>query len=162
EVLEKQPAAPNALRKEIPAELSRVVLRCLAKDRKARFQNYDDLREALLPFRAPDQVPANPARRAIAGIIDDLFAYGPSFLFLAYCSFDPLDYFVRQRTANAALVWIAFYAWYLLYFGLTEGVWGSAIGKSICGLRVVGKDGQVPGIPRALLRAVIYILPMIL
>src|SRR5439155_20914504 len=109
EVLEKQPAAPNALRKEIPAELSRIVLRCLVKDRKARFQNYDDLREALLPFRAPDQVPANPARRAIAGIIDDLFAYGPSFLFLAYWSFDPLDYFVRQRTANAALVWIAFY-----------------------------------------------------
>ena len=162
EVLEKQPSPPNALREEIPAELSRIVLRCLVKDRKARFQNYDDLREALLPFRAPDQVPANPARRAIAGIIDDLFAYGPSFLFLAYWSFDPLDYFVRQRTANAALVWIAFYAWYLLYFAITEGLWGSAPGKSICGLRVVGKDGQVPGIPRALLRTVIYMFPMIL
>jgi hypothetical protein len=41
-------------------------------------------------------------------------------------------------------------------------LWGSALGKAICGLRVVGKDGQVPGFPRALLRAAIYIFPMIL
>jgi len=162
EVLEKDPAPPNALRKDIPAELSRVVVRCLAKHRKARFQSYEDLREALLPFCAADVVPASPARRFIAGIIDDLFAYGPSFLFLAYWSFDPLDLFVRERTPTAAGVWIAFYGWYLLYYGLAEGLWGSALGKSICGLRVVGPDRNVPGIPRALLRVAIYVSPMVL
>ena len=162
EVLEKQPAAPNAVRKDIPAELSRIVLRCLAKERDARFQTYDELRDALLPFRAADQVPAHPARRVIAGIIDDLFGYGPCFLFLIYWSFDPLDHFVRERTTMAALIWVAFYAWYLLYYGLAEGFWGAAIGKTICGLRVVGPDGHVPGVPRALLRAAIYVLPMVL
>jgi hypothetical protein len=162
EVLEKEPAAPNAVRKEIPPELSRLVMRCLAKNRKARFQSYEELREALLPFRAADVLPANPARRVIAGIIDDLFAYGPGFLFLAYWSFDPLDYFVRERTATAAIVWIAFYGWYLLYYAIAEGLWGSAFGKTICGLRVVGRGGQVPGIPRALLRVAIYVSPMVL
>lgn len=159
EVLERHPAAPNTLRSEIPAELSRVVLRCLAKDRKARFSSYAKLREALLPFTSAETVPANPARRVLAGIVDDLFAFGPSFLFLAYWSFDPLDMFVRERTAAAALVWIAFYAWYLMYYAIAEGLWGSAIGKSICGLRVVGPNGHAPGIPRALLRVSIYLLP---
>jgi eukaryotic-like serine/threonine-protein kinase len=162
EVLEKEPATANALRKDIPAELSRVVTRCLAKNRKARFQSYAELREALLPFRAAEVVPANPARRTIAGIIDDLFAYGPSFLFLVYWSFDPLDHFARERTATAALVWLAFYGWYVLYYGIAEGLWGSAFGKAICGLRVVGRDGHLPGIPRALLRAGIYLLPTVL
>ncbi|HKQ40483.1 MAG TPA: protein kinase, partial [Verrucomicrobiae bacterium] len=162
EVLEKQPAAPNALRKEIPPELSRIVLRCLAKDRQGRFQNYEQLRDALLPFRAAERVTANPARRAIAGIIDDLFAYGPSFLFLAYWSFDPVDHFVRERTPTAALIWIAFYAWYLLYYAIAEGIWGAAFGKTICGLRVIGPRGHAPGIPRAMLRTAIYMSPMVL
>ena len=162
EVLEKQPAAPNAVRKDIPAELSRIVLRCLAKNREARFQNYDQLRDALLPFRAADQAPAHPARRILAGIIDDLFAYGPSFLFLAYWSFDPLDHFVRERTPVSAMVWGVFYGWYLLYYGLAEGFWGAAIGKTICGLRVVGTDGHVAGVPRGVLRASIYVLPTLL
>ena len=162
EVLEKQPAAPNAIRKDIPGELSRIVLRCLAKDRESRFQDYGQLREALLPFRAADRVPASPARRVLAGIIDDLFAYGPGFLFLAYWSFDPLDHFVRERTPTAALVWIAFYSWYLLYFSIAEGLWGSAIGKTICGLRVVGSGGHAPGIPRALLRTALYVIPTVI
>lgn len=162
EVLEKQPAAPNALRKEIPAELSRVVLRCLNKDRKSRFQSYDQLREVLLPFHAAETVPANPARRVLAGLIDDLFAYGPSFLFIAYWSFDPLDLFVRERTLTAALVWIGFYSWYLLYYTIAEGLWGCALGKSIGGLRLVNANGQTPGFARALLRVSIYVLPTIL
>lgn len=162
EVLEKQPAAPNTLRKEIPGELSRIVLRSLNKDREARFQNYEQLREALLPFRAADRVPASPARRVLAGIIDDLFAYGPSFLFLAYWSFDPLDHFVRERTPTAAMVWLAFYGWYLVYYSVAEGLWGSAIGKTICGLRVVGADGHAPGILRALLRVATYVLPTVI
>lgn len=162
EVLEKKPAPPSALRQDIPAELSKIVLRCLAKDRAARFQSYADLREALLPFSAVETVPAKPARRFLAGAIDDLFAYGPSFLFLTYWSFDPLDYFVRERTAIAALVWLAFYFWYFVYFGVAEGLWGAALGKTICGLRVVGKSGHAPGISRALFRVTVYVLPTVI
>ena len=162
EVLDKQPAAPKSLRAEIPAELSRVVLRCLAKERKARFQTYAELRDALLPFRVAEVVPARPAMRFLAGLIDDLIAYGPSWLFLIYWSMDPLDKLAHERTLHAALVWVPFFVWYLVYYTIAEGLWGAGLGKSICQLRVVGKDGQPPGLGRALLRVFIYSLPVTL
>jgi len=159
EVLDKQAEAPSALRSEIPAELSRTILKCLAKDRRARFQSYSELREALLPFRAAEVEPAKPARRFIAGFMDDMVAYGPSLLFLAYWSFDPLDNLVRERTLRAALVWVPFYLWYLLYYAILEGRWGAGLGKTVCGLRVVGPDRQVPCVLRAILRTGIYMIP---
>ncbi len=162
EVLDKQPAAPHALRREIPAELSKAIQRCLAKDRKARFQSYSELREALLPFRAAAALPANPARRFLASLVDEMAAYAPSMLFLVYWSFDPLDHLARERTLAAALLWAPFFFWYLLYYAVAEGLWGAALGKSICGLRVIGPEGQAPGLPRALLRTAIYQMPYLL
>jgi tRNA A-37 threonylcarbamoyl transferase component Bud32/uncharacterized RDD family membrane protein YckC len=162
EVLDKQPAAPKTLRTEIPAELSKILLRCLAKDRKARFQSYADLRDALLSFRAVEVTPAKPAMRFLAAWIDELIAYGPSLLFLTYWSLDPLDKFAHERTLHAALVWLPFYVWYLCYYAVSEGLWGAAIGKSICGLRVIGRDAQRPGIASALMRVFVYSLPLTL
>ncbi len=40
----------------------------------------------------------------------------------------------------------------VLYFVLLEGLGGATIGKRMLGLRVVGTDGQYPGIKRALIR----------
>jgi eukaryotic-like serine/threonine-protein kinase len=162
EVLDKQPEAPQALRPDIPPELSKVIQRCLAKDRKARFQSYADLRDALLYFRAAAAVPAGPAKRVLAGLVDDLVAYGPCLLFLVYWSVDPLDKLVSERTIAAALVWTPFCLWYLLYYAVAEGLWGAALGKSICGLRVVGPGRQAPGLPRALLRTTVYLMPFFL
>jgi len=162
EVLDKQPAAPATLRGEIPSELSRVVMRCLAKDRKTRFQNYAELRDALLPFRRADAIPAKPAFRFVAGLVDDMIAYLPSAVYLSFWSLDPLDMLVRDRTLHAALVWLAFYSWYFIYFAVTEGLWGAALGKTLCGLRVVDAVGQAPGIGRAAVRTLIYMLPGLL
>ena len=39
-----------------------------------------------------------------------------------------------------------------LYFVLLEGATGATLGKRLLGLRVVGTDGQCPGIKRALIR----------
>jgi uncharacterized RDD family membrane protein YckC len=162
EVLDRAPETPNSVRAEIPPGLSRVILRCLAKDRKARFQTYAELREALLPFRGTEVVPAKPAMRILADLIDCLVAYAPSLLFLIYWSFDPLDHFTRERTLAAAFIWVPFYLWYLLYYAVAEGLWGAGLGKTVCGLRVIGPDRNVPGLPRALLRTMIYIAPSIL
>lgn len=162
EVLDKQPAAPKALRDEIPTELSKVILRCLAKDRKARFQSYAELRDALLPFRAEEVVPAHPAMRFLATALDDIIAYAPIWACLIYTSVDPLDRLTRERTWEALLVWLGFYTFYLAYYTISEGLWGAAIGKSICGLRVVGKDRQSPGVLRALLRVLVYSSPWVL
>ena len=159
EVLDKAPAPPKSLREEIPIELAKVILRCLAKERKARFQSYAELRDALLPFRSSEAVPAKPAMRFLAGAVDDLVAYGPWLLFIAYWSFDPLDKFSRERTLHAALVWLSFYAFYLVYYAIAEGLWGAGIGKMLCGLRVVRRDGQRAGIRRAALRVLIYSYP---
>jgi uncharacterized RDD family membrane protein YckC len=162
EVLDKQPEPPQAVRGEIPAELSKIVLRCLSKERAARFQTYAQLRDALLPFRAVEAAPAGPARRFLAGIIDDLVAYGPNLLFIIYWSLDPLDRFMRERTLNTALVWLPFCLWYLFYYAFTEGRWGAGFGKTICGLQVVAADHQAPGFLRALRRVAIYAAPAML
>ncbi|MEW6156475.1 MAG: protein kinase [Verrucomicrobiota bacterium] len=159
EVLDKPATSPQALRSDLPAALSKLLLRCLAKDRKARFQSYAEFRDALLPFREAEAVPATPARRFLAGLMDDFIAYGPSMLFLVYRSFDPLDVFVREQTLHAAMVWAPFFLFNLSYYAVAEGLWGAAIGKSLCGIQVVGPTRQAPGIGRAALRALIYLMP---
>ncbi|MDB6031796.1 MAG: pknH 2, partial [Verrucomicrobiales bacterium] len=159
EVLDKQPEAPSAIRQDIPDELSRVMLRCLAKDRKARFQTYDELRNALLPFAARETEAAAPARRFFASIVDELVAYGPSLMFLVYWSFDPLDKLSRERTLSAVLTWLPFYLWYLAYYSVSEGLWGAAIGKHLLGLRVVDLQNRRPGLLKALLRTAVFMVP---
>ncbi|HWN96180.1 MAG TPA: protein kinase [Methylomirabilota bacterium] len=162
EVLDKQPASPKSLRAEIPGELSKILLRCLAKDRKARFQTYTELRDALLPFRAAEAVPARPAMRVLAALIDETIAFGPSWIFLIYWSLDPLDKLAHERTWHAAAIWFPFFVWYLSYYAINEGLWGAGLGKSICGLRVVGMNRQPPGVLRALFRTLTSSLPITL
>ena len=45
------------------------------------------------------------------------------------------------------------------YFAITEGVWGASLGKALCGFRVVTENGARPRFARALLRALVFILP---
>src|SRR5690606_36567572 len=52
-VLNVEPRAPRDLLPEIPVALSDAVMRCLQKDRKARFQNVAELARALEPLVAP-------------------------------------------------------------------------------------------------------------
>lgn len=162
EVLDEQPPAPCQLRDGIPDDLSRIVMRCLAKDRGARYQTYGQLRDALLPFRATETVPAPPARRILANILDECLAFAPGFLYFGYWGLEPLDALMGERTLTAALVWLGCYVWYALYYAIWEGRTGAAAGKFLCGLRVVRLDGQVPGFARALYRVVLFSLPNVL
>ncbi len=162
EVLDKQPEAPKTLRPELPTELSKILLRCLEKERKNRFQTYAELRDAMLPFRAGEVVPGKPARRFLADCVDFFISYGPSLLFAACWSFDPLQMFAQEQTLHSGLVWLPFFLWHLLYRAVSEGVWGAGIGKALCGLRVVGPDRQAPGFVRALVRVLVYMVPFTL
>jgi serine/threonine-protein kinase len=49
-ILEKDPVAMASLAPEVPPELEAIVLRCLEKNRKARFRNVAELAIALYPF----------------------------------------------------------------------------------------------------------------
>jgi eukaryotic-like serine/threonine-protein kinase len=166
EVLDKAPPNPRQLRSDIPKALARVIMRCLAKDRTRRFKDYAVLRDALLPFTSVAATPATVGLRFVAGLIDELIAFGPSYLVMVFSANDPLQHFVQTRTLSTFGVWIIFFAWYILYYAVPEGLRGAALGKTICRLRVVGSDRQPPGVPRALGRALIfastYVIPSLL
>jgi serine/threonine-protein kinase len=57
-ILTTEPKPPDAITAGLPAGLSDVVMRCLAKDAETRFQNVEELAAALLPFatRRPTSV----------------------------------------------------------------------------------------------------------
>jgi len=50
EVINGSPRPPTELRRDIPAGLEAVILRCLEKDREQRYPNVADLATALVPF----------------------------------------------------------------------------------------------------------------
>jgi serine/threonine protein kinase len=159
QVLEKQPEAPQQVRSEIPSELSKIVARCLAKAPSARYQSYDQLREALLPYRNLAQEPAKPRARILAGIIDELIAWAPASIYSIISGSNPLEQLLRERTPGAILTWLPFLIWPAAYYGVLEGLWGAALGKSLCGLRVLTAKGQLMGVGRGVLRWAIFDLP---
>jgi len=46
---------------------------------------------------------------------------------------------------------------YGLYLAIPEGMWGASLGKAICRLRVVDRNRNRIGIPKALGRTAIFI-----
>jgi eukaryotic-like serine/threonine-protein kinase len=156
EVLDKNPPSPRELRVEIPKGLARVIMRCLAKDRAARFPSYAALREALLPFAASAATPATVGWRFVAGTIDDFIGWTPMWVYLVILGFDPVNNVIQSRTASAVMVWLAFQLGYILYYAIPETLWGAAVGKAVCRLRVVGSDRNPPSFARAMGRALIY------
>ena len=54
---------PSKLQADVPADLERVILRCLAKSPEDRFQDVDSLEEALAECAAADQWTQSQAAR---------------------------------------------------------------------------------------------------
>jgi serine/threonine protein kinase len=160
-VLDKSAPSPRSVRADIPEELSRIVLRCLAKQAGDRFANYDELRRALLPFDSTAPTPATLGLRFIAGCIDHFILSALNLV--PIFSID----LASALQGNAALqpglirVSLGLLLFRISYFAIPEGLWGASIGKAMFGLRVAGLDRSAPGIPRALLRAVIFALPVL-
>jgi len=156
EVLDKTPPSPDRLRSEVPAGLAKVVMRCLAKDRKARFASYAALRDAMLAFSSTAPSPAVIGLRFVAGMVDEFAAYLPSLMLLFWLGRDAVENLSVNRTTTAALIAIGFLLWDLLYYAVPEGLWGASVGKAVCGLRVVGPNRGPAGLPRSLLRSLIF------
>lgn len=158
-VLEKPAPSPCLLRPEIPKAVEQAVLRCLAKQPAQRFKDYDELRHALLPFSSAEPAAAPLGLRLAAGIIDRillglLIVAGASIL----SNFPGYEHLAFNELRSPRLLWEF---WPLvgqaLYFALFEGLCGAGIGKYFCRLRVVGPNRGLPGLPRSLGRALIYI-----
>lgn len=143
-ILKEPPQSPSSLRPDIPKRLAATVLRCLAKERSERFGSYAELRRELFPFSSSSPIAADLRTRILAGIIDQIILGLHQLFYGAYIGAGGSYKFHPDR-ATATLLGAAIQ---VLYYGLLEGIWGASIGKTICGIRVVGPDKNVPGLPK--------------
>ena len=158
-VLERPAESPATLHRDIPKGLCAAVLRCLEKQPAQRFRNYADLRAAILPFASTAPTPATLGWRVLAYVIDltiwSVVTWPVGYLLMTRTGWltDPAGF---PPLAVVGIL-VGFVLW-ILYWALTEGLWGASPGKAICCLRVVGPGRNVPGVPRALLRAAIFMI----
>ncbi|RBP35316.1 serine/threonine protein kinase [Roseimicrobium gellanilyticum] len=157
-VLDAAPKPPLERRADLPPDLSQVIMRCLAKKREDRFATYAALREALLPFSSQVRQPAPLGLRFVGKFLNETFVMIPEMVIGIWMGWDAFDKFLADRGAGSFALLLGFMAVYILYYTITEGIWGTSPGKALCGLRVVRLDGAVPGIPRALVRALCWTL----
>lgn len=158
-VLEQPPPSPAKFRRDIPQGLAKVVLRCLAKQPSDRFRSYAELRDALVPFNSTAPTPATLALRFVAGACDQLI-WSTAAMLVALAWLKDFEALTDPALINspAYVGWIfATVILFLFYFAVPEGLWGASLGKAICRLRVVDRNRSVIGVPRAALRAAIYI-----
>jgi len=159
-VLEDTPASPRDVRPDIPKGLARAVLRCLQKQPAARFKKYDELRQAFAPFGSAAPTPAAFGLRLGAGIVDSfLFAPVTAGITMAWVGdFERMSSPEFYGSPSHVLMLSIVILLHALYFALPEGIWGASPGKAICGVRVVDPSRNVPGVPKALARAAVYIV----
>lgn len=153
-VLERPAESPATIRPELPEGLCQVVLRCLAKNPQNRPANYPELRAILEPFASRTPRPAPLRLRFLAGLIDSIVLTFPEQLFLMLLLGNVL-------TGPGGGVWplllvVGNLTLALLYYGCFEGWRGAALGKTLCGLRLIRANGDRPGPGRAALRAVVF------
>ncbi len=161
-ILDRQADPPKKLRSQIPAGLSQVIMRCLEKEPGQRFSNYADLRKALLPYCSTVPAPAPLGKRFMAGIVDHIllvtFLSWPINLLMGAFVYSREDvgytagsYFV-SNTLNVLVVNVVL----ILYYSVSEGLWGASIGKAALRLRTVDRKQRVPGFKKALIRATVF------
>src|SRR5262245_58347172 len=71
-VTTEPPVSPRELRPAIPARLTAIIVRCLAKQAAERPASYAELADALRPFAPHQDPPASPGARVLANIVDGL------------------------------------------------------------------------------------------
>ena len=150
------PRSPHSARAERARDLAAIVLRCLAKDRSARPATYAALTDDLRPFSSTAPTPASLGRRVLAGIIDAAILTVP---------LTPVNVYAvsgGMSLAQQRVWWSVLAPMGLAYYSILEGYWSASIGKRVCRLRVTRRDGQRPGLGRALVRALLFQTPSFL
>jgi uncharacterized RDD family membrane protein YckC len=152
------PAAPHRVAPGVPAGLSRVILRCLAKKPEDRYPTYAALAAALEPYGSVSPTPATLGRRFIAGLVDALavsLVTTPISLAVAV----PMTLDPDWRLA--ALAMGLSQALVFLYYA-TEAFWARTPGKALLGLTLVDAAGRPPRPIVAFARTLLFYTPNIL
>ena len=160
-VLEQRAPSPKQFRPEVPKGLAKVVQRCLEKQSGERFKSYADLAQALAPYSSTAPTPATLGLRFLAGAVDMALVCGLAFA-VNISAFGSVMAFMDQAmqlSPKALACMIGWVCAVVIYYAVFEGLWGAAAGKGLCRLRVVGPDRNPPGLARACLRALIYVVP---
>ncbi len=163
-IAQDPPPTVSERRPEVPRQLSALIAQCLAKRPEDRVSTYAELARALEPFSSRVPEPAGLGIRVAAGAIDWV-ALG--FLLAPIAVYLDLQGLEHDSTAaewggdsNFGTGVVLYQVIYLLvtacYFALLEGYWGSSIGKAICGLQVVDREGLRPGVLNTLIRVAIF------
>ena len=127
----QKPKALGEFRDDMPPELERVIIRCLAKEPEGRYPDYPTLRNVLLPFSSRVPEPASMKLRAAAGWIDYLSAFLMPYVALML-SVGAVEVHVLpfvDRTLYAGRFLLICYGLGFLYFAIAEGFWGAGLGK---------------------------------
>jgi eukaryotic-like serine/threonine-protein kinase len=157
-VTKETPVAPRQLRRDIPARLSAIVMRCLAKNPGSRPSSYPALADALRPFLARHDRPAPIGTRTVAGMLDSGVIVGVPVSLVTAILADPLSGSPERTAAVANLGWAAVFVYYVAL----EGAFGASLGKRLFGLRVVSTAGSSPSWPQIVARAALFYAPNIL
>lgn len=159
-VLDKTPKPMASFRDDLPAGLEQVVARCMAKKREERFPSYASLRDALLPFSSHMPLPAPLGLRFLASMVDELLIQLPETIFGHILTLSLVDTFLTERTLASFLPWFAVVSGWVAYYTVCEGWWGAGLGKALCGLRVIAPAGSAPGLRRAFVRSLCWVLAL--
>ena len=157
-VLDQPPKPMGEFRKDIPAGLAQVIGKCLAKKRDDRLANYEALRDALTPFSSQAPEPAPLGLRIVAGLVDSMLVGVIDMAMMLAASHNNAARFFSEGIIGMPLQFSAMMMIDVVYFAISEGLWGASFGKMLCGLRVVAKERGAPGIPLAALRAALFTL----
>jgi hypothetical protein len=163
-VLEQRPPSPRKFRPVIPKGLAKVILRCLEKQAGERFRSYADLARALSPYASTAPTPATLGLRFVAGVVD-MTLVGSLAMVLNLLAFGSLMAFMDEAMKRSPKMVAWMIGWLcitILYYALLEGLWGAGAGKLLCGLRVAGPERNPPGVLRAGLRVLVYLVPPML
>lgn len=147
---------------DAPAELERIIAKCLEKSPEKRFQSLAHLRSALTPFATGGTTTADIGRRVAAYMIDVIaltlisqFILGSIGLFigaqlqLAQDQEQVATNIVYLRLIGGIGTWLLFF----LYFAICETISGKTLGKRILRLQTVNQNGERPEFWRSALRS---------
>jgi eukaryotic-like serine/threonine-protein kinase len=146
-------------RPELPRALDSVVLRGLERDRLKRWRDLDAFRTSLIPFVHGQLTPASLGFRFGALLIDYFILFvGSSIIGLIWFFLHAADLLGQQIARDQVIIPTIYQlALWLVYFGLTEGLWGWSLGKLMLGLRVRTAVGSVRASMKAMvLRTIVF------
>jgi len=149
----------------VPIGLARIVARAIEKNPKHRFQNLNQLRQALLPYSFTETSAAHAGRRMAAYVIDEaillIFVMLVSvvlFFLSSLFSRDGLSSDTMKQSVYISTLASALAGVFITtcYYMVAESYWGAGIGKWLMGMRVIDQDGGVPRFSNIAVRTFLF------